>query len=76
MKAPEWSVYKRNVQYGNSKQRRATLRYCPVCKEVTDQVSFKLLQETDQVTALYPVCENITFLEYHGKTVTLTLAIT
>jgi uncharacterized Zn finger protein (UPF0148 family) len=45
--------------------------YCPVCGKVTDKISFNLLREAGKVTAYCPVCQNITYLEYDGKSVTL-----
>lgn len=41
--------------------------YCPVCRKVTDKISFNLLREAGKVTAYCPVCQRRTFLEYDGK---------
>jgi hypothetical protein len=45
--------------------------YCPSCGKVTDKVSFNLLREAGRVSATCPVCHEITYLEYDGKTVSL-----
>jgi hypothetical protein len=45
--------------------------YCPSCKKVTDKVSFNLLREAGRVSAACPVCREISYLEYDGKTVSL-----
>jgi hypothetical protein len=42
--------------------------YCPVCCKVTDKISFNLLRETGRVTAHCPICQNVTRLDYDGKT--------
>ena len=41
--------------------------YCPVCKKVTDKISFNLLREAGKVKALCPECQRITCIEYNGK---------
>jgi Zn finger protein HypA/HybF involved in hydrogenase expression len=45
--------------------------YCPVCDKVTDRISFNLLKAAGRLTAFCPECENITFLTYNGKDVTI-----
>ncbi|GHV60093.1 hypothetical protein AGMMS49587_00460 [Spirochaetia bacterium] len=45
--------------------------YCPSCGKVTDKISFNLLREAGRVSAACPVCREITYLEYDGKTVSL-----
>jgi hypothetical protein len=41
--------------------------YCPVCRKVTDKISFNLLREAGKVTALCPQCQRVTYIEYNGK---------
>jgi len=41
--------------------------YCPVCKKVTDKISFNLLREAGKVKAFCPECQRVTYIEYNGK---------
>jgi uncharacterized Zn finger protein len=45
--------------------------YCPVCRKVTDKISFNLLREAGKVTAHCPQCHTPTHITYNGKSATL-----
>jgi predicted RNA-binding Zn-ribbon protein involved in translation (DUF1610 family) len=45
--------------------------YCPSCGKVTDKISFNLLREAGGVTAICPVCGEITLIDYDGKRATV-----
>jgi endogenous inhibitor of DNA gyrase (YacG/DUF329 family) len=45
--------------------------YCPDCGKVTDKISFNLLRDAGRVTAYCPICQNITWLKYNGKMVSV-----
>ena len=41
--------------------------YCPVCRKVTDKISFNLLREARKVITDCPYCQRTTYIEYNGK---------
>jgi uncharacterized Zn finger protein len=45
--------------------------YCPSCGKVTDKISFNLLREAGGVTAVCPVCGDLTMIDYDGKRATV-----